>query len=146
VLPLLAEPKQIVRAESTSTCTAGIDTNHSTMFTLLVKLNVICAVHKGGYSWNCKIVSAEYCAQQRASTNHGTQLLSSSQRHKGAFGFGGREGRFSIHPNFCATVRKTNRKVLQAMILLEQFAQTYREVFLEIVLILPESSSHLVRL
>jgi len=37
----LAEPKQIVRTESTNTCTAGTDTNHSIVFTLLVELNVI---------------------------------------------------------------------------------------------------------
>jgi len=32
------------------------------------------------------------------------------------------------------------------MILLKQFAQTYREVFPEVFFILPESSSHIVRL
>ena len=38
-------------------------------------------------------------------------VLSSNQRLAGTFHF--REGKFSICPNFCATVRKTNRKVLQ---------------------------------
>jgi len=36
----------MVRAESTNNCTAGIDTNHSTMSTLLLELNVICS-----YRW-----------------------------------------------------------------------------------------------
>jgi len=31
----------MLTAESTNACTAGIDTNHSTMFTLLVELKVI---------------------------------------------------------------------------------------------------------
>jgi len=39
---LQAKPKEMVRAEPTNNRTAGIDTNHSTMFTLLLKLNVIC--------------------------------------------------------------------------------------------------------
>jgi len=39
------------------TRTAGIDTNHSTTFTLLQE-SALC-VDKGGYSSNCKIVSAE---------------------------------------------------------------------------------------
>jgi len=34
-------PKEIVRAELRNNRTAGIDTNHSTMFTLLLELNVI---------------------------------------------------------------------------------------------------------
>jgi len=33
----------MVRAESTNTCTAGVDTNHSTMFALLAELSVIYA-------------------------------------------------------------------------------------------------------
>jgi len=32
----------MVREEPTNTRTAGIDTNHSTMFTLLLELNVMC--------------------------------------------------------------------------------------------------------
>jgi len=32
----------MVREEPTNTRTAGIDTNHSTMFTLLLELNVVC--------------------------------------------------------------------------------------------------------
>jgi len=32
----------MVRTEPTNNRTAGIDTNHSTMFTLLLELNVIC--------------------------------------------------------------------------------------------------------
>jgi len=32
----------MVRAEPTNNRTAGIDTNHSTMFTLLLELTVIC--------------------------------------------------------------------------------------------------------
>jgi len=32
----------MVRAEPTNNRTAGIDTNHSTVFTLLLELNVIC--------------------------------------------------------------------------------------------------------
>jgi len=35
-------PKEMVRAEPRNTRTAGIDTYHSTMFTLLLELNVIC--------------------------------------------------------------------------------------------------------
>jgi len=34
--------KGMVKAEPTKNRTAGIDTNHSTMFTLLLKLIVIC--------------------------------------------------------------------------------------------------------
>jgi len=41
VLSFLAEPKQMLRAESTNTCTAGTDTYHSIVFTLLVELKVI---------------------------------------------------------------------------------------------------------
>jgi len=51
----LARPKERVRAEPTNTHTAVIDTNHSTMFTLLLEFNV----EKGGNSSNCKIVPAE---------------------------------------------------------------------------------------
>ena len=40
--PLQAKPKKMVRAEPTNNRTAGIDTNHSTVFTLLLKLNVMC--------------------------------------------------------------------------------------------------------
>jgi len=43
----------MVRAEPTNTRTAGIDTNHSTTFTLLLEQRY---VGKGGYSSNCKIV------------------------------------------------------------------------------------------
>jgi len=32
----------MVGAEPRNNCTAGIDTNHSTMFTLLLELNVMC--------------------------------------------------------------------------------------------------------
>jgi len=32
----------MVRVESTNNRTAGIDANHSTVFTLLLELNVIC--------------------------------------------------------------------------------------------------------
>jgi len=48
----------MVRAEPRNNRTAGIDTNHSTIFTLLQERNVI-YVGKGGYSSNGKIVSAE---------------------------------------------------------------------------------------
>jgi len=43
VQPLQAKPKEMVRAESTNNRTAGINTNHSTIFTLLLELllNVI---------------------------------------------------------------------------------------------------------
>jgi len=40
-----------------------------------------------------------------------TIVLSSNQRLTGTFGFRG--AKFSIRPNFCATVKKTNRKVLK---------------------------------
>jgi len=43
VLSLETEPKQMMRAESTNTCTTGIHTNHSTIFALLVELSVIYA-------------------------------------------------------------------------------------------------------
>ena len=36
VISILAKPKQMVRAEMTTTCTTGIDTNHTTTFTLLL--------------------------------------------------------------------------------------------------------------
>jgi len=44
VQPLQAKPKEMVRAEPTNNRTAGVNTNHSTMFTLLLELllNVIC--------------------------------------------------------------------------------------------------------
>jgi len=42
VQPLHAKPKEMVRAEPTNNRIAGTDTNHSTMFTLLLKLNVMC--------------------------------------------------------------------------------------------------------
>jgi len=42
VQSLLAKPNEMVRAEPTHSRTAGIDTNHSTMFTLLLELNVMC--------------------------------------------------------------------------------------------------------
>jgi len=38
----MVKPNEMVRAEPTNTRTAGIDTNHSTMFTLLLELNVMC--------------------------------------------------------------------------------------------------------
>jgi len=49
----------MVRAEPRNNRTAGIDTNHSTMFMLLLELNVTVYVNKGGYSSNRKIVPAE---------------------------------------------------------------------------------------
>jgi len=52
-------PEEMVRAEPRNNRTAGIDTNHSTMFMLLLELNVTVHVNKGGYSSNCKIVPAE---------------------------------------------------------------------------------------
>jgi len=39
---LQAKPKEMVTAELTNNRTAGIDTNHSTMLTLLQKLNAVC--------------------------------------------------------------------------------------------------------
>jgi len=42
---------QMVRAESTNTCTADIDTNR--MFALLVEINVMYAQTWGGYSSKC---------------------------------------------------------------------------------------------
>jgi len=39
---LQAKPKEMVRAEPTNNRTASIDTNHSTMFMLLLKLNIMC--------------------------------------------------------------------------------------------------------
>ena len=35
----------MVRAESTNSCTANVDTNHSTIFALLVELNVIYRIY-----------------------------------------------------------------------------------------------------
>jgi len=46
-----------MREEPTNTRTAVTDTNHSTMFTLLLEFNLY--VDKGGNSSNCKIVPAE---------------------------------------------------------------------------------------
>jgi len=42
--------------------------------------------------------------------------------------FGLMKGKIFNSPNFCATVRKTNRKVLQG----DKSAQTYREAFPDI--------------
>jgi len=56
-------------------------------------------------------------------------VLSTNQRHAGIFGFEG--SKFSIRPNFCATVRETNTKVLQGDGSAKQRAQTYQEVFPE---------------
>jgi len=47
----------MVRAESTNNRTAGTDTNHSTMFTFPLEVNLICEQR---YS-NCKIVQAVFC-------------------------------------------------------------------------------------
>jgi len=41
VLPLQANPKEMVKAELSNNHTAGIGPNHSTMFTLLIELSVI---------------------------------------------------------------------------------------------------------
>jgi len=49
-------PKETVRAEPTNTCTPGTDTNHSTVFTLLLEIN---GMDKGGNSSKCKIAPAE---------------------------------------------------------------------------------------
>jgi len=38
----LAGPKERVRAEPMNTHTAVIDTNHSTMFTLILEFNLVC--------------------------------------------------------------------------------------------------------
>jgi len=42
VWSLQAKPKETLGGEPANTRTAGIDTNHSTMLTLLLELNVIC--------------------------------------------------------------------------------------------------------
>jgi len=42
VVTLQAKPKEMVRVEPRNNLTAGIDTNRSTMFMLLLELNVIC--------------------------------------------------------------------------------------------------------
>jgi len=42
VQPLQAKPKKMVREEARNNRTADIDDNHSTMFTLLPDLNIIC--------------------------------------------------------------------------------------------------------
>jgi len=47
----------MVRAEPTKNRTSNTETNHSTMFTLLLELNVM---NKGGYSSNYKIAPAEF--------------------------------------------------------------------------------------
>jgi len=54
---------------------------------------------------------------------------SSNQRHTGTLVF--KRETFSIRPKFCTTLRKTNRKVLQEMVLLKELAQTHRQVFPE---------------
>jgi len=41
----------MVRAEPTNTRTTGIDTYHSTMFTLLQELNVICGQRWMQFEW-----------------------------------------------------------------------------------------------
>jgi len=46
----------MVREEPTCTRTAGTDTNHSAVFTLLLETS---AMDKGGYSSKCKIAPAE---------------------------------------------------------------------------------------
>jgi len=48
--------KEMARAEPTNTRTAGTDTNHSTVFMLLLELN---DMDRGGYSSKCKIAAAE---------------------------------------------------------------------------------------
>jgi len=45
-----------VRAEPTNNRTADTDTNHSTVFMLLLEIN---DMDKGGYSSKCKIAPAE---------------------------------------------------------------------------------------
>ena len=49
----------MLRGEPTNNHTAGIDTNHSTMITLLLKLTTLC-VNNSGYSSNCIIVPAVF--------------------------------------------------------------------------------------
>ena len=41
----------MVRAEPTNTRTTGIDTYHSTMFTLLLELNVVCGQKWIQFEW-----------------------------------------------------------------------------------------------
>jgi len=48
--------KEMLRAEPTNTRAADTDTNHSTVFTLLLEIN---DMDKGGYSSKCKLASAE---------------------------------------------------------------------------------------
>jgi len=67
VYPLKAKPKEMVRAEPTNNHTAGIDTKHSTTFTLLLDINLLCGEQRCS---NCKIVPeeflhlmAKYCTQ-----------------------------------------------------------------------------------
>jgi len=50
----------MVRVEPMNNCRAGIDTNQSTMFTLLLELNVICEYRWIGCSSNCKLVPVEF--------------------------------------------------------------------------------------
>jgi len=45
-----------VRAEPTDTRTAGTDTNHSTVFTVLLEIN---GLDKGGSNSKCKIAPTE---------------------------------------------------------------------------------------
>jgi len=47
----------MVRAERANNRTAGIDTSHSTMVTLLQELSLICERRCS----NCKVVAAEFC-------------------------------------------------------------------------------------
>jgi len=49
-------PKEMVRAEPTNTRTAGSDTNHSTVFTVLLEIN---GLDKGGSNSKCKIAPTE---------------------------------------------------------------------------------------
>jgi len=55
-----AKPKEMVEVELRNNRTVGIETNHSTMFTLLLELNVVCEQRWIGYSSNCKTVTAEF--------------------------------------------------------------------------------------
>jgi len=49
----------MVRTEPTNNRTAGIDTNHSTMFALLLELNVICGQRWIQFELQNTVVSAE---------------------------------------------------------------------------------------
>ena len=65
----------MVRAEPTNTRTTGIDTYHSTMFTLLQELNVICGQRWMQFEWQY-ILSRAFVIDGKITLPFGKSVIS----------------------------------------------------------------------